>query len=347
MVEVLHEIYPEAPIYTSIYDENVMPAAFHNLDIRFSFMQYLPFVFWLFRAYFFLYPFAFQSFDLSSYEVILSSSSAFAKGIKKNKNQLHICYCHTPARFLWRYEDYLKRENIPDWLKFILPYFLEPIKKWDLENSCQVDYFIANSFTVAERIKRIYGRESVIINPPVDTSFYQPSEINQDYFLVVSRLTAYKRIDLVIEAFNKLDLPLKVIGVGPSYARLKKMAGPNIEFLGRVSNEEVAEHLAQCRALIFPGEEDFGIVPLEAMACGRPGIAFKAGGALETVIEGQTGLFFETQTVEALVSTINRFQFEVFNKDKIRNHALKFDKKVFKSKIGAFLKEKYEERFGH
>lgn len=340
IVSALHEIYPEAPIYTSIYDEKKMPKVFQKMDIRTSFMQNFPFVFQLFRYYLLFYPLAFESFDLSEYDLIISSSSAWAKGVKKKQNQIHICYCHTPMRFVWRYEDYVKRENFGPFIKSILPFILDPIKRWDLENTKSVDFFIANSKTVAGRIQKIYGRESVIINPPVDCSFYQPSNVDQDYFLIVSRLNTYKRIDIVVEAFNELELPLKIIGEGPDRRNLEKIAKSNIEFLGRRPDLEVAKHLAQCRAVIFPGEEDFGIVPLEAMASGRPAIAYKAGGAKETIIEGETGILFEKQDTDSLKRALQRFQFEVFDKKRIREHALKYDKEIFKQKIRDFINDK-------
>jgi glycosyltransferase involved in cell wall biosynthesis len=345
VVEALHELYPEAPIYTSIYDEKRMPESFRRMDIRTSFMQNIPFVSPMFRWYFLIYPLAFESFDLSEYDVILSSSSAYAKGIKKNKGQLHICYCHNPMRFVWRYDDYVKREGIPRWLKKMLPFFLDPVKRWDLQNNSGVDYFIANSRTVAERIGEIYGRESVIIQPPVNGSFFRPSGVDRDYYLIVSRLNHYKRVDVAVEAFNGLGLPLKIIGDGPARKSLEKSAGPGVEFLGRVPDAEVARYLSECRALVFPGEEDFGIVPLEAMACGRPVIAYRAGGALETVIEGGTGVLFSPQTPEALAQAVQKSNFEVFDKKQIRDHALKFDKEVFKHRIREFVRGKYEEKF--
>lgn len=346
VVSALNELYPEAPILTSIYNEGALPDNFRRMDIRTSFMQNIPFVFRGFKLFFPFYPLAFENLDSSEFDLLLSSSSAYAKGVKKRADQLHICYCHTPARFLWRLEDYVKREAIPDWAKAFLPYLLEPIKAWDLRNSKKVDFFIANSKTVAERIRRIYNRESVIINPPVDAEIFKLSVIDRDYYLVVSRLNSYKRIDLAVEAFSRLELPLKIIGDGPDRQRLQRLAGPNIEFLGRLPDAEVARHLAEGRGLVFPGEEDFGIAPLEAMACGRPVIAYKAGGALETVIDGETGIFFEAQTTESLVQAIKRFRFEVFDKQKLRDHALKFDKFEFKRKIERFVNEKYKEKFG-
>src|SRR3989339_899643 len=283
VVEAVHTLYPEAPIYTSIYDQSRLPDSFARMDIRTSFMQNLPLVMRYFKLYFMIYPLAFEQIKLDEYDVILSSSSAYAKGVKTSPNQLHICYCHTPMRFVWRFNDYIKRENLPDWVKNLLPFFLEPIKEWDLRNNSRVDYFIANSSNVAARIKQLYGRQSDIIFPPVDTKKFQPGSLDKDFFLVVSRLSPYKRLDLVVEAFNQLDLPLKIIGSGPARASLQKLAKNNIEFLGQLDDRDVVKYLSECRALIFPGEEDFGIVPLEAMACGRPVIAYKAGGGLETV----------------------------------------------------------------
>lgn len=343
VVSALHELFPLDPIYTSIFDENRMPENFQRMDIRTSFMQKLPFIFSLFKYYLLFYPLAFEGFDLSECDVILSSSSAWAKGVKKREGQLHICYCYTPMRFVWRYEDYVKRENFGTLIKTILPLILGPIKKWDLETAKTVDFFIAISRTVAERIEKTYGRESVIIYPPVECDFFKPSALDRDYFLVVSRLNAYKRVDIVIEAFNKLDLPLLIIGDGPDRNNLQKMAGPNIQFLGKLPDEQLAKYLAECRALVFPGEEDFGIVPLEAMSAGRPVIAYKAGGAEETVVEEETGIFFEKQTADELVQAVKKFQFKPFNKRKIREHALKFDKEIFKNKMKDFINTKLEE----
>ncbi|MFA4843836.1 MAG: glycosyltransferase [Candidatus Margulisiibacteriota bacterium] len=346
VVAVLHELYPDAPLYTSIYAPDRLPEPFRRMDIRTTFMQRLPFVHQLFKLYFMIYPLAFEGIDLAAYEVILSSSSAFAKGVRKQPGQLHVCYCYTPMRFGWRYDDYVRNEPFPGFIKQLLPFFLEPIKQWDRRNSASVDHFIAISRVVADRIKQIYGRESAIIYPPVETDFFQPAGIERDHFLLVSRLNAYKRVELAVAACKELDLPLKIVGDGPDKGRLQRLAGRNTEFLGRLSDFEVAKLMAECRALIFPGEEDFGITPVEAMSCGRPVIAYRAGGALETVIEDETGLFFDEPTPAALVSTLQRFKFKLFDKSRVRAHALKFDKRHFSRQLAAFVKEKYEEKFG-
>ncbi|MFA5114250.1 MAG: glycosyltransferase [Candidatus Margulisiibacteriota bacterium] len=345
VITALHELYPAAPIYTSIYDANKLPESFRRMDIRTSWMQHLPLAGRWFKSYFLLYPLAFEQFDLSGYDVILSSSSAYAKGVKKQPGQLHICYCHTPMRFVWRYDDYVRREELPELVKQWLPFLLEPLKEWDLKNSAGVDQFIANSATVAGRIRKIYGRESVIINPPVETDFFRPGISDGDYFLIISRLSAYKRLDVALDAFRAADMPLRIIGDGPARRALERRAGPNTRFLGRLSDFAVAEQLAGCRALVFTGEEDFGIAPLEAMAAGRPVIALRAGGALETVVEGETGLFFSPQTPRALGEALQRFRFLNFDKKRLREHALGFSKAVFQRKIAGLLKEKYEEKF--
>lgn len=246
-------------------------------------------------------------------------------------------------RFVWRYEDYVKKESFPAIFKAVLPMMLLPVKQWDLQTAGNVNQYIANSQTVAERIQRIYGRDSVIINPPVDCNLFVPKAFDLDYFLVISRLNAYKRIDLVVEAFNQLELPLKIVGDGPCRRALQEKAKANIEFVGRLPDQQLAECLSACRALIFPGEEDFGIVPLEAMACGRPVIAYDAGGARETVVAGKTGLFFEQQTAQALVKVIKEFQFMTFEKVVIRQQAAQFSQEIFAEKIKSLVNQKYQQ----
>lgn len=342
VVEVLHQIYPTSPIYTSIYLPEKMPAVFKEMDIRTSFMQQLPFLDSHFKKYLLLYPYAFESFDLNEYDVILSSSSSWAKGIITKPKTCHICYCYTPMRWVWNYDEYVQRENFGWLTRKTLPLAIRRLEKWDRETINRVNHYIAISKNVAERIKRLYRREAEVIYPPVETErFFISSEI-EDYYLIVSRLNTYKRIDLVIGVFNDLKKPLKIIGDGPYRRALQKMAKKNIEFLGKVSDEELAEYYSKCRALIFPGEEDFGIAPVEAQASGRPVIAYARGGALETVIEEETGLFFREQTTKALKQAIKNFERMSFYPQLIRKNAQRFDKTIFMKRIKNFVEEKYQ-----
>ncbi len=339
VIETLHEIFPNAPVYTSIYKPGNFPNSFKKMDIRTSFMQDLPFVFDNFRAFAALYPFAFQSFNLKEYDLIISSSSAFAKGVKKRKDAIHVCYCYNPMRFVWRYNEYIKKENFPAVIKSLLPYSLVPLKFWDLETSKGVDYFIANSNAVATRIKTLYNRDSEVIYPPIDTKRFDFKDKNGDYFLIVSRLAAYKRIDIAVKALSLLNIPLKIVGEGPAGKSLKELAFSNVEFLGKLSDDEVKPLYSECKALILPGEEDFGMTPLEAAASGRPTIAYAKGGALETVIEGKTGIFFKEPSAESLMEAVLKFDTMMFDKKMLRFHAENFDKEIFKQKIRSMLHE--------
>ena len=343
VVEVLHEIFPDAPIFTSIYLPHKLPDSFRKMDIRTSFMQCLPFLEKHFKKYLPLYPAAFESFDTSSYDVVLSSSSAFAKGIRKRPDACHICYCYSPMRFVWRYEDYVEKEDLGKTIGFILPFFLKWLKKWDLRTNKNVDHFVAISNYIAKRIENFYNRRSDVIYPPVNAGDFEPSADVRDYFLIVSRLNAYKKIDIAIKAFNELGLPLKIIGEGPYKKQLFAIAGKNVEFLGKVPDRELPGYYARCRALIFPGEEDFGITPVEAQAAGRPVIAFASGGALETVIENRTGVFFNEQNEGSLVNAVRKFENMNFDSNVIRGNALKFDREVFKERIKVYVETKYRE----
>ncbi len=345
VIEALHEVFPEAPIYTSIYLPQNLPPGFKQMDIRTSFMQRLPSLDKNFKKYFMIYPFAFRSLNLSGYDVILSSTTGYAKGIRVPKGALHISYCNTPARFIWRYEQYIEKEQINKVNKAVTRFLTSLFKKWDINTARKVDYFIANSINIQNRIKSIYNKDSQVIYPPVETDkFSIPREID-DYYLVVSRLNAYKRVDLVIEAFNRLKLPLRIIGDGPYRKVLAESAGPTIRFLGRLAESDLAYNYSRCRALIFPAEEDFGIVPLEAQSCGRPVIAYAAGGALETVIDLKTGIFFHEQSADSLAKAITKFITlePTFNPQVIRENALRFDKPVFKDKIRNFILQKYQQ----
>jgi glycosyltransferase involved in cell wall biosynthesis len=341
VVLALHEAFPDAPVFTSIYDKKRMPSEFKEIDIRTTFMQFLPGIMRHYKPYLPIYPLAFRSISLKGFDVILSSSSAFAKGVNKPENALHICYCHNPMRFVWRYDDYIQEESLPLQIKALLPLYIRRLKMWDVRTSAGVDHFIANSMTVARRILEHYGRDSVVINPPVEAEKFNISNGTGDYYLIVSRLKPYKKIEVAVAAFSRLKKPLKIIGTGDHLNKLRSIAGPSIDFVGAVRDEELAFYYSKCRALIFPGEEDFGIVPLEAMASGRPVIAFSRGGALETVVEGETGVFFDPQTPEALVSAVKDFENMRFDGQKIRAHALSFGKEVFKAKIKDFVESKY------
>ncbi|MBK9713714.1 MAG: glycosyltransferase [Kouleothrix sp.] len=332
VLEALHALFPDAPVYTSIYDPAAMPDAYRAWDIRTSWMQGLPGWRRHFRKYFLLYPSAFESFNLGGYDLIVSSSSAYAKGIIPAPGARHICYCHTPMRFAWRTDAYVERERIGGLQSAILPIMLTYVRLWDVATAPRVDQFIANSREVAGRIARYYGRQAVIIPPPVDLPPYRP-EAPGDFYLAGGRLIPYKRLDLAVRAFTALRLPLKIFGEGRDRAALQALAGPSIEFLGYVSEDRRQELFARCRAFVFPGEEDFGITPLEAMAAGRPVIAYAAGGALDTVVEGVTGRFFREPSAAALAAAVALSQSDQYDPAAIRGHAEGFGRDVFLSRM--------------
>lgn len=344
VLAVLHEMFPEAPIFTSIVDwDNLLPEL-TSATIHPSWMQKLPGLKRHFKKYLPLYSLAIESHDLRDYDLILSSSSSFAKGAIKGPQALHICYCYTPMRFIWDYENYIKRERLNRLTRGILPLFIARLREWDLKTRFRPDYYIAISTVVRERILRLYGIDAEVIFPPVEAKkFISAPRREENFYLIVSRLNAYKRIDLAIEAVNRLGLPLKIVGSGPFISSLKKIAKKNVEFLGRLSDEELKEYYGRCKALIFPGEEDFGIVPLEANAAGKPVIAYRGGGAIDTIIQGVNGIFFEENTVESLIEAIDRFEkgkYE-FNPERIQAQALRFDKEIFKDKMRRFIDRKY------
>lgn len=336
-------VFPGAPIYTSIYSPSRLDKAFRSLDVRTSFMQRLPFVQTHHQPYLPLYPFAMESFDLRDYDVVVSASSAFAKGVLTRPETLHISYCYTPMRFAWSFQDYIERERVGKLMRLALAPFINWLRLWDYASSARVDSYIAISPVVAARIAKYYRRDSVIIPPPVDVKRRVVSTRREDYFLIVSRLIPYKRIDLAVRAFTKLGLPLRIVGGGRDEASLRRLAGPNVRFMGRLSDEQVSEQLAGCRAFIFPGEEDFGIAPVEAQACGKPVIAYGAGGALSTVIDGVTGLFFHEQTPQALEDAVLRFRDDRFDPFTIRRHAEQFDTALFCERLYNFVASRYSD----
>ena len=345
VVLAFHEIFPDAPIYTSIYDPQRVDPAFQHMDIRTSFMQKLPLVTKHHQPYLPFYPFAMERLDLRGYDLVLSSSSAFGKGVLTGPETLHICYCHTPMRWCWNYDEYVEREHLGRLARGVLPFLITGLRMWDQTSSMRVDHFIANSPVVAQRIRKYYRRDAAYIPPPVDAGrfpFQVGAEIG-DYFLILSRLVPYKRIDLAIEACNRLQLPLVIIGGGRDLERLQRLAGQTIHFMGKLPDAEVIRYLMHCRAFLFPGEEDFGITPLEAQACGRPVIAYGAAGALASVVEGVTGAFFREQTVESLVETLAAFDEKTFDPAVIRSHALEFDTPRFSRRILHFIETKMNE----
>ncbi len=337
----LTKLYPDAPIFTLIHDKKRL-SGFSDRQVKSSFLQKMPFSSSKIRFYLPLMPTAVEQLNLNNYDVVISSSSALIKGIITSPNTLHICYCHTPTRYLWsEAHSYSKEIKEGKLVKHILPFLLNKLRIWDQLAAQRVNHFIANSHFVAQRIKNYYNRDSEVIYPPVDTENYFISKDLGDYYLVISRLKPYKKVDLVIKAFNKLNLPLKIIGTGEEESKLKKMAKSNIEFLGPVNEEKKREYLSKCVAFINPQEEDWGITPVEAMASGRPVIAYGAGGVLETVLDDQTGKFFNEQSWEALIDTILKFKPEKFDPNFIKQHAEQFNTKFFYTRIKNFVDEKW------
>lgn len=343
VLEAFTEIFPNAPIYTLIYDPKQIRGVFSDKKIRTSFLQKVPFAKSKHRIFPLLMPIAVEQFDLSDYDVVLSDSTSFAKGVITRPETLHICYCHTPLRYAWDdSHKYIEEFGLPRPIKTLVPFFMNYIRLWDKEAALRVDKFLCNSHFVAKRIKKYYDRDAQVIYPPVDVKAFSIGNSNKEkFFLMVGRLQAYKRFDIAIQAFNKLGKPLKIIGDGPERKKLEKMAGKNIEFLGERYEEDLKKCYQGCQAFILPQEEDFGLIAIEAMAAGKPVIAYQGGGALESVKEGETGLFFDEQTPESLIKAIRKFRPANFNSKKIHKHALKFDKEKFKKKIKDFVEKSY------
>jgi glycosyltransferase involved in cell wall biosynthesis len=339
VAEEIYALLPGAMLHSTLAVPEILSAKLREAKIQTSWMQHLPALKRHFRHYFLFYPLAVETVDLSGYDLIVSSCFGYAKGLRKRPDAIHVCYCHTPMRWVWRYDDYSERAGFGRLTRKLLPILLAGLKRWDLRASRRPDYFIANSHVVAARIKKLYDRDSVVIPPPIDVSRFQPEATQEDYYLVLSRLVPYKRIDLAIEACTRLNRRLLIVGDGPDRPRLEKLAGPSIRFLGRQPDEAVARYAARCRALLFPGEEDFGMTPLEVNAAGRPVIAFRAGGALETVVEGVTGLFFTQPTTASLARAIEDFELRSWDAVVLRAHACKFDRTIFRNRLLEFLHE--------
>lgn len=340
VLKVLQELYPGAPVFTLIYDQRAMGNDFVQKDIRSSFLQSFPGVPRFYQWYLPLMPAAIEHHNLSEYDVVISSASAFAKGVITGPRTLHICYCHTPTRYLWTdSHSYVRDLHLNRLFRKLIPLYLTHLRKWDRLTADRVDHFVANSHNVADRITKYYRRESEVIYPPVETSQFALAEHTNHYYLAGGRLVAYKRFDIVVEAFNKLGIPLKIFGTGPEEKKLRKLARPHIEFVGKVSDARRAELYAHCLAFINPQEEDFGITVVEAMASGRPVIAYPAGGALETVVAGVTGEFFDEQTWESLGDTVIRFKPDQYDPVAIRQHAEQFSVETFKKRFADFVEK--------
>jgi glycosyltransferase involved in cell wall biosynthesis len=337
VLEEFHALFPDAPVFVSMYEASRMPQAYRSWDIRTTWMQKVPLVKKKHQPFMPLYPAAFESFDLSGYDLVLSSSSAFCHGVLTRPETCHVCYCHTPTRFMWNYFDYVKRENLGQQQQRALVPILFSLRTWDRVSADRVDYWIANSRLVRQRIAKFYRRQSKVIHPPVNAARFQPSDGHDDYFLALSRLIPYKRIDLAVQACTRIGARLLVAGSGREAERLKRLAGPTVEFLGRVDDEQMVQLYARCKAFLFPGEEDFGITPLEAMASGRPVIAYESGGALDTVVPGVTGAFFGEQTVDSLVRALESFDADGYDAAAIRAHAETFDSAVFRARIRDYV----------
>lgn len=335
------EMFPNAPIFTLVWNSKKTLHKYDKHDVRTSFIQKLPLGTRRYKWYLPLMPKAVESFDFTNYDLVLSVTSALVKGIKTEKPTLHICYCNTPTRYLWTdREQYLKNAAIPFFARPLIPAMIKYLQKWDLKAAKRPDYLIANSRNVQKRIKKYYGRDSEPIFVPVETKKFHPCKKAGSFYLVVSRIEPYKKVDLVIDTFKKLRLPLKIIGSGTRIAEYAQNLPANIEIIGRIDDEKLAWFYQNAIATIYPQDEDAGIVPLESMAAGRPVIAFARGGALESVIDNKTGILFEPQTVEALIRAIKRFQKIKFDSKLIRQHAEKFDKELFKKKIIEYVKDK-------
>jgi len=344
VLEVLAEIFPRAPIYTLFHFPGSQTDAVEKRVVRTSFLQRMPFLRKHYRQYLPLFPLAAELFDLQGYDLVLSSSHCVAKGIIPNPDGLHVSYIHSPVRYAWnQYSAYFSPEKLSFFSKLVVPPLIHYVRMWDALSSARVDHFIANSMSVARRIEKYYRRNADVIYPPVDTEFYRPGEgtSRREYDLIVSALVPYKMIDLAISAYNRAGLRLKIVGNGPEFKRLHGLADQNIEFLGALGGEELRRLYQEARAFVMPGEEDFGISALEAQACGTPVVALRRGGATETVLDGETGLFFDDPRPESLRAALDKFRGLEFNEKTIRSHAMGFSRGIFKERMTAAIEQRW------
>lgn len=340
VVDCMHHVFPEAPIYTLVYDEKNMPSWFKGYDIRTTYLQKIPFATKLYKGMLPWMPGAFEALDLSEYDLVISSCSSCSKGVITRPDAVHICYCNTPIRYVWDF--YYTYRNNANWLaKLVMPHQMHKLRQWDKCAADRVDYFIANSHYIAQRIKKYYRRNSDVIYPCVHIN-ESPLQPKEDFYLVVGRFTWYKRIDLAVAACTKLGKKLVVIGSGGEGARLKALAGATVQFISGASDEEVRSYYLRAKAFLFPGEEDFGITPVEAQSAGTPVLAYGRGGACETVKDGQTGRFFHAQTVEAMVRCIEDFEKNGVACDAaaIREHSRSFSEQRFEAQFRAYCEKR-------
>ena len=348
VLEALCDLFPSAPVYTLIHIKGSVTAKIESHRIQTSLLQYAPFIKRHYRNYLPFFPAAAESFDLKGFDLVISSSHCVAKGVIASPSALHLCYCHTPMRYIWsHYQDYFGNHRLGYLKRFAIPHIVDRLRIWDVLSNARVHAFACNSRAVAARIGKYYGREAAVIYPPVDVEFYAAAEsARDDFLLVVSALVPYKRIDLAIEAANQLDRRLLIVGVGPERDRLASLASAKVEFLGRVTRENLRELYRSAAALVQPGEEDFGINIVEALACECPVIAYAAGGALETLTEPETGLFFNELSASALASAVDKIRGLSFNKPLMRRTALRFSPERFKAEFQAFVEDQLQ-RKGH
>ena len=340
VLEALTETLP-AKLFTLVRDPKKLEGTpFEEMDVKTSFIQKLPRAKSKYRSYLPLFPIAIEQFDLSDYDLIISSSHSIAKGVLTHADQVHICYCHTPMRYAWDlYQQYLRESKLKSGFKGVLAkFFLHYLRMWDAHCSSRVDAYVANSEYVARRIQKLYEKEAKVIYPPVDVDYFSLSEEKEDFYLTASRMVPYKKIDLIVEAFGEMpDKKLVVIGDGPEMNKVKAKAKGNIEILGYQEDSVLRSYLQRAKGFVFAALEDFGILPVEAQGCGTPVIAFGKGGARETVVENETGLFFEEQSVPSLIKAIEAFEKREFDPKKIRAHAEKFRPEIFKEKFQALV----------
>lgn len=346
-VKSFNYIFTHTDIYTlfDYFKEDDRKDILNNKKTKTSFLQYFPLAKKYYRYLLPFYPFAIEQLDINKYDLVLSSSHAIAKGVITNHNQLHICYIHTPMRYAWDLsEQYLEDNNLKKGIKGKLAqYILNKIKNWDLETANRVDYFIANSNFVANRVKRIYNRDSIIIYPPVDIDRFQLNEKKEDFYVTAGRIVSYKKIDLIVEAFSKTNKILYVIGDGPDLLKINAKASSNIKILGFQEDEVLIKMLQKAKAFVYAAIEDFGILPVEAQACGTPVICLNQGGTKETVIDGVTGVYFQEQNTKSILNAVEKFEKNIhsFIPSKIRKHTLQFSKERFEKDIKEFVFNKY------